>query len=49
MTKYYELIRSNRHDQYKEADQSIFFINLKAAGDLLSDDKKITIFVNESH
>jgi hypothetical protein len=48
-TEYYKLVRPNRHDQYKEADQSTFFTNLKAAGDLLSDDKKITIFANESH
>jgi hypothetical protein len=47
--EYYELVRPNRHDQYKEADQGTFFANLKAAGDLLSDDKKITVFANESH
>lgn len=47
--EYYELVRPNRHDQYKEADQGTFFANLKAAGDLLPDDKKITVFANESH
>jgi hypothetical protein len=45
--EYYELVRLNRHDQYKEVNQSTFFINLKTAGDLLFNNKKITVFANE--
>jgi hypothetical protein len=41
-------VRPNRHDHYKEADHGTFFANLKAAGDLLSDDQKITVFSNEN-
>jgi hypothetical protein len=47
--EYHELVRPNRRDQYKEADQGTFFANLKNAGDSLNPTKKMHVFANESN
>jgi hypothetical protein len=46
-SEYFELVRPNRGDQYKEADAGTFWANLKAAMDLLSDDQKLAVLENE--